>query len=314
MLCCAFANRCIKTMNQDFKHNFKSGYVAIVGQPNVGKSTLLNNMLHFKVSSVTRKPQTTRHQIRGILTGDNYQIIFLDTPGLLEPKYKLQEAMLQAVHRSLQDADVVLFMVEAKSEADERDLRHLEKVLKLNPRLILTINKIDRVAREQVLPLTDFYHNSMGVSTIVPISALKKDGLDRLKQEIIALLPHGLPYYAKDQVMDHPERFLAAEIIREKIFLRYGDEIPYSTTVAIDEFKERERHKDFIRATIYVEKRSQKGILIGKKGTALRKIGRMAREEIEEVLGRPVYLELWVKVKEKWRQNEMLLKEFGYFN
>ncbi|MCH9008505.1 GTPase Era [candidate division KSB1 bacterium] len=301
-------------MNQNSEHNFKSGYVAIVGQPNVGKSTLLNNLLNFKVSAVTRKPQTTRHQIRGILTGDDHQIVFLDTPGLLEPKYRLQEAMLQAVHRSLKDADMALFMVEASSEPDKHDVHHLEKVQKLSRQIILVVNKIDRISKARLLPLLDFYHKSMGVSKLVPISALKIDGLDALKQEIIAALPPGLPFYSKDQVTDHPERFLVSEIIREKIFLRYADEIPYSTTVGIDEFKEREHHKDFIRATIYIEKKSQKGILIGKKGAALRKIGQMAREEIEETLGRPVYLELWVKVKEKWRQSETLLKEFGYFN
>ena len=291
---------------------FKSGYVAIVGQPNVGKSTLLNNLLNFKVSSVTRKPQTTRHQIRGILTGDDHQIIFLDTPGMLEPRYKLQEAMLGAVRRSLADADLALFMVEA-GKVSETDLGCLKEVRKLTSKIMLAINKVDIVAKTTLLPLLDFYHGKQGIDTIVPISALKKDGLDALKQELIRALPTGVPFYAKDQIMDHPERFLVAEIIREKVFLKFGDEIPYSSSVNIEEFKERENRKDYIRAIIYVERKSQKGILIGKNGAALKSVGQLARADIEEILERPVFLELWVKVKEKWRQDEAILKEFGYY-
>ncbi len=291
---------------------FKSGYVAIVGRPNVGKSTLLNNLLNFKISAVTRKPQTTRHQIRGILTGDDHQIVFLDTPGMLEPSYKLQEAMLQAVHRSLKDADLALFIIEAGA-VSKQDLDHLKTIRELNTKLILAVNKVDIVAKGKLLPLLDFYHKQQRIDTLVPISALRKDGLEELKQELISALPAGFPFYSKDQITDHPERFLVAEIIREKIFLKFGDEIPYSTTVEIDEFKEREKHKDFIRATIFVERKSQKGILIGKNGAALKAIGQLARQDIEKALDRPVYLELWVKVKEKWRQNEIILKEFGYY-
>jgi len=292
----------------------KVGYVAIVGQPNVGKSTLLNNLLDFKVAAVTRKPQTTRHQIRGILNGEDHQIIFFDTPGLLEPKYKLQEAMRQAAFRSLKDADLVLFMVAAAEEPDAFDTKLLNEIHDFNSSIILLLNKMDIISKNQVLPVMEYFTQLGTLKSIMPISALKKEGLDSLKEEILSALPEGQPFYDKDQIMDHPERFLVSELIREKIFLRYGEEIPYATTVEIDEFKERKDGKDFIRAIIYVEKASQKGILIGKKGAALKEVGRTARQEIEHLLDRKVFLELWVKVKEKWRQDEKLLREFGYYN
>ena len=296
------------------KKNIKVGYVAIVGQPNVGKSTLLNNLLDFKVAAVTRKPQTTRHQIRGILNGEDHQIIFFDTPGLLEPKYKLQEAMRQAAFRSLKDADLVLFMVAAAKEPDEFDTKLLNQIHDFNSSIILVLNKMDIISKNQVLPVMEYYSQLGTLKSIMPISALKKDGLDSLKEEILSALPTGQPFYDDDQIMDHPERFIVSELIREKIFQRYGEEIPYATTVQIDEFKERKDGKDFIRAIIYVEKASQKGILIGKKGAALKDVGRIARQEIEHLLERKVFLELWVKVKEKWRQDEKMLKEFGYYN
>ena len=292
----------------------KVGYVAIVGQPNGGKSTLLNNLLDFKVAAVTRKPQTTRHQIRGILNGEDHQIIFFDTPGLLEPKYKLQEAMRQAAFRSLKDADLVLFMVAAAKEPHEFDTKLLNEIHDFNSSIILVLNKMDIISKNQVLPVMEYYSQLGILKSIMPISALKKDGLDSLKEEILSALPTGQPFYDDDQIMDHPERFVVSELIREKIFQRYGEEIPYATTVQIDEFKERKDGKDFIRAIIYVEKASQKGILIGKKGAALKDVGRIARQEIEHLLDRKVFLELWVKVKEKWRQDEKMLKEFGYYN
>ncbi len=296
------------------ENKIKVGYVAIVGQPNVGKSTLLNNLLDFKVAAVTRKPQTTRHQIRGILNGEDHQIIFFDTPGLLEPKYKLQEAMRQAAFRSLKDADLVLFMVAAAGEPDAFDTKLLNEIHDFNSSIILLLNKMDIISKNQVLPVMEYYSQLGTLKSIMPISALKKEGLDSLKEEILSALPEGQPFYDKDQIMDHPERFLVSELIREKIFQRYGEEIPYATTVQIDEFKERKEGKDFIRAIIYVEKASQKGILIGKKGAALKDVGRIARQEIEHLLERKVFLELWVKVKEKWRQDEKMLKEFGYYN
>ena len=299
-------------MTPKIDNSFKSGYVAIIGQPNVGKSTLLNQLLDFKVASVSRKPQTTRHRITGILSGAGFQVVFLDTPGLLEPKYKLQEAMLRASQRAAQEADVGLFMVTAHPKANEHDVEHLMALKQIQSKVILAINKVDLIQKEQLLPLMDFYINVTDLTAVVPISALKADGLTELRQEIIKALPNGRPFYDADQVMDHPERFLVSEIIREKIFLLYGAEIPYSTTVTIEEFKERTKAKDYIRATVYVEKKSQKGILIGKKGEALKKVGAAARKEIEATLDRQVFLELWIKVKEKWRDDEKMLKEFGY--
>lgn len=293
---------------------FKVGYVAIVGRPNVGKSTLLNNLLNFKVAAVTNKPQTTRHQIRGILTGAHYQVIFFDTPGLLQPKYKLQDAMLKAAQRALHEADLALFMVPAAAAPDPQDVLFLDQTLKVNPNIILVINKVDQIPKNEILPLMEFYSASKKITTIVPISALKRDGLEELKNEIIAALPAGVPLYSADQIMDHPERFLVAEVIREKIFQRYGEEIPYASNVIIDEFRENPGGKDFIRAIVIAEKKTQKGILIGNQGAALKQVGKEAREEIEFLLGRPVFLELWVKVREKWRQNEKALKEFGYLN
>lgn len=292
--------------------NFKVGYVAIVGRPNVGKSTLLNNLLNFKVSAVTKRPQTTRHQIRGILTGENYQVIFFDTPGLLQPKYKLQDAMLKSAKRSLQEADLVLFMVPAATEPAAEDVSFLDQALASNSRVILVINKVDQISKNDILPLMQFYSVSKNIATIIPISALKRDGLEELKNEIIAALPTGVPLYSADQIMDHPERFLVGEIVREKIFERYGDEIPYAANVIIDEFRENPGAKDFIRAIVIVERKTQKGILIGNKGAALKQVGQEARKEIEFLLGRPVFLELWVKVREKWRQDEQALKEYGY--
>ncbi len=295
------------------KQPFKTGYVAIIGRPNVGKSTLINHLLNFKVAAVTPKPQTTRHQIRGILNGDRYQIIFLDTPGVLEPKYKLHQAMMRAVERAISEADAILFMIEAAPQPHAEDVAYLETHLAPAPPWFLAINKIDAVKKEELLPLMAHYRRYQALRAIIPISALNGDGLDRLTDEIVAVLPEGPPFYDSDQILDHPERFLVAELIREKIFQKYGEEIPYSTTVLVEEFKERPNQKDYIRAVIFVERESQKGILIGKQGAALKRIGQLAREEIELLLGRPVYLELWVKVRERWRQDERMLKEFGYY-
>jgi GTP-binding protein Era len=292
--------------------NFKCGYVAIVGEPNVGKSTLLNNLLSYRISSVTRKPQTTRHQIKGILNGDDHQIIFFDTPGILQPGYRLQEAMLQAVQRSLQDADLVLLLLSASGDSHTPDLDKIKTAADSGKPLIVAINKIDLYPKNTVLPLIDTCQTRLQPEAVLPISALQNDGIDILKQEIINQLPQGFPFYSQDQITDHPERFVVAELIREKIFQLYSDEIPYATNVSIDEFKERQYGKDYIKATIYVERSSQKGILIGKKGAALQKIGNLARREIERLLDRPVYLDLWVKVKEKWRKDDKALKEFGY--
>ncbi len=294
---------------------FKAGYVAIVGRPNVGKSTLINNFLRFKLSIVTPKPQTTRHRILGVLNGEGYQIIFLDTPGIMEKvKYNLHKWMIKRAIEAMDEADLVLFVVEPM-QPTEADLKILDAIKERNKKTVLVINKIDRVPKVEVLPVIDAYSKLYDFTDVVPISALKLINTDELLDVIIKNLPEGEPFYPPDMLTDRPERFFVAEIIREKVFQLYGEEIPYSTAVEIEVFRERdEEHggKDYIRAVIYVERDSQKAILIGRGGQALKKVGMRARQEIEEFLGRPVYLELWVKVKPKWRKNEAFLKEIGY--
>ncbi len=295
------------TLSQDFR----SGYVTIVGRPNVGKSTLLNQLLNFKLSIVTHKPQTTRRKVLGILSGEDHQIIFVDTPGMIEPRYNLQKVMMDYVQSAIEDADIVVLMEDCTDK-----LRHLDLtktvVEGIKKPVILVLNKVDKINKADLLPLIDRYQTVHDFAAIVPVSALKANGLDVLVKEIVHSLPHNPPYFPPDYITDQQERFFVSEIIREKIFQLYGEEIPYSCHVQIEEFKEREEHKDYIRAVVYVEKISQKGILIGKRGEALKRVGSIARQEIESFLERPVYLELYVKVMEDWRRKERHLKTFGY--
>lgn len=290
---------------------FRTGYVAIVGQPNVGKSTLLNALLHFKLSIVSPKPQTTRKRILGILNRPHSQMVFFDTPGILEAHYRLQQALVRAAFQAMKEADVQIMMVEPVA-ALPADLAILNRLADTGKPILLVINKIDTVPKDHLLPIMQAYHHKANVKEIVPIAALHEDGVAHLAEVIEKYLPEQEPFYDTEQVTDHPERFLAAEIVREKIFLRYGEEIPYSTSVQIEEFVERPGHKDYIRAIIYVERESQKGILIGKGGQALKQVGKLAREEMEQLIGRPVYLELFVAVKERWREREAELRSLGY--
>ncbi len=291
--------------------DFRAGYVALVGKPNVGKSTLLNQLLKFKISIVTHKPQTTRKKVLGILSGENYQIVFIDTPGIIEPRYSLQKVMMKYVRNAMEDADLIVYLVDAS--APRQDFDPLEQqIAPMEKPVILALNKIDLVKKNDLLPLMDAYRSLYNFRALVPISAIKGDGLDELVQEIVNNLPYSPPYYPPDYVTDQQERFFVSEIIREKIFQLYGEEIPYSCHVQIEEFKENPGRKDFIRAIIYVERISQKGILIGKKGQALKRVGELARQEIEAFLGRPVYLELYVKVMEDWRKKENKLRRLGY--
>lgn len=292
--------------------NFKSGYVAVVGQPNVGKSTLTNAILKFPLSITTPKPQTTRHRILGIHTEENAQIIFLDTPGLIDPKYKLQDWMMKAAKSALIDADLVLFLVEATAKPKIKDLDILSLLKTAGNPIILVINKVDTIEKTSVLPLIDEYQKMQQFVDIVPISALERENVDELLKVILTHLPTGMPFFPDDIITEHPERFFVSELIREQIFKNFDDELPFSTAVVIDEFKERDGHKDFIKARIIVERESQKKIIIGKGGQAVRKIGQNARIEIEKFLDRPVYLEIFVAVREKWRKKDIFLKEFGY--
>jgi GTP-binding protein Era len=296
--------------------DFKAGFVAIVGRPNVGKSTLMNALLKQKITIVTPKPQTTRRRVLGILTGDGYQMIFLDTPGLVEPRYLLQEAMMHIADNAIADADIILLMAEANTArlsggGDSKVLQ--ERLQNVGKPLVLALNKSDLVEnKNEILPIIEFYRKSYPVNDIVPISALSHEGIDELLKCLVQTLPVNPPFYPSDMITDHPERFFVGELIRERIFSEYSQEVPYSCEVAITEFKERSRGKDFISAEIYVERDSQRGILIGKGGEKLKHIGESARKEIEMFLGRPVYIELRVKVREKWRDSKDWLKRFGY--
>jgi GTP-binding protein Era len=292
---------------------FRAGYVAIIGEPNVGKSTLINALLGQKISIVTRRPQTTRQRVLGILTLADAQMIVLDTPGILEPKYLLQETMMRSARRALEDADVILVLTDAGNESYvSKALLAVVKPLQKQKPLVLAINKVDTLHRDRVLPMIAEMAETGMFEEIVPISALKTENLDRLLESLKSRLPEHPPLYPEDLVSEQPERFFVAEIIREKIFEKFHEEIPYSTAVEIREFKEREEGKTYINADIIVERASQKGILIGAKGSALKAVGQLARKEIEEFIGKPVFLELFVKVGEQWRKSASWMRRLGY--
>lgn len=294
---------------------FRSGYVTIIGEPNVGKSTLMNGLLKQKISIVTNKPQTTRHKILGILSTDTFQIVFLDTPGIITPRYLLHEAMMRSASSAIADADVLLFMVDATSPKTGPGFPQAEAFRTIEgfkKPVFLVLNKVDLVQKAQLLPIIGTYANAYAFTEVFPISALKGDGTDVLISALIPLLPVHPPFYPTDIVSEHSERFFVSEIIREKVFLSCREEIPYSTTVDIVEFKERENGKWFVSADVIVERDSQKGIVIGRKGAMLKDIGRLARKDIEEFVGHPVFLELHVKVREQWREKDEWLKRFGY--
>ncbi len=299
------------------KAPYKAGFVALIGEPNVGKSTLMNSLLKQKISIVTEKPQTTRHKILGILSGENSQIVFLDTPGIITPKYLLQEVMMQFASSALDDADIAVLLVDAeklKKGAYEKDEAAFRKIREARKKTFLAINKIDRVKKADLLPMIDSFSKAFPFEEILPLSALKSEGTDDLVGTIVRYLPEHPPYYPEDIVSAAPEKFFVSEIIREKIFEQFSQEIPYSTTVDIITFNEREKKKHFISAEIFVERQSQKGILIGKGGSALKSLGEHARKDIERFLGHSVFLELHVKVRENWRGEEAWLKRLGYEN
>jgi len=295
------------------KTNFRSGYVAILGRPNAGKSTLLNAILNFKLSIVSAKPQTTRRRILGIMNAEGVQIIFLDTPGLIDPRYALQEKMMAYAAEAVGSADLLLPLVDVTSFGKDDGVEAIRGYIeKKDKPAILLLNKIDKISKDQLLPMIEHYHALAWFKEIIPVSALTGDGLDRVKRILTESLPVSPPYYDPEILTEQPERFFVTEIIREHIFHLFSEEIPYSTDVMIEEFKERDDRKDFIKATIIVERSSQKAILIGKKGQALKQLGADARKDIEAFLGRPVFLELWVKVQEKWRDDETKLRRLGY--
>ena len=295
---------------------YKTGYVAILGLPNSGKSTLLNSLIGQKLSIITSKPQTTRKRILGILSEENYQIIFLDTPGILSPSYLLQNKMMEDVKTSLDDADIIVLIIDVKEDPLAENLFSQEfvkeNVSSFKKTKLLILNKIDLITQEKVNELIKHFELQKTFEEIIPISAIQNFNILRVREEIIRFLPEGPKLFPDDQVTDENERFFVSEIIREKILELYRDEVPYSCEVLIIEFKEREEGKNFISAEIVVERDSQKAIIIGKGGTVIKKLGQVARESIEQFLQREVFLELRVKVRKKWRSDENLLKSFGY--
>ncbi len=291
---------------------FKSGYVSITGRPNVGKSTLLNTILGQKIAIVTEKPQTTRNKIIGIKNLEGAQIIFIDTPGIHRPKHKLGEIMVKEAKETIRDVDIVLLMVEPFKEDIREEIEIINLLRSIEKPVILLINKIDRVKKQDLLPLIDEYSRLFNFKEIIPISALYGDGIDRLLRVIVDILPEGSPYYPADQITDQVERFVVAELIREQVMLHTRDEVPHSVHVEVVDWKERKNGLINISANIYVERESQKGIIIGKEGQRLKSIGTEARKNIEGLLNAKVYLELWVKVKKDWRDNIHILKELGF--
>ena len=287
----------------------KSGFVNIFGKPNAGKSTLLNALMGEKMAIVSHKVQTTRHRIKAILTEKDYQIIFSDTPGIIEPRYKLHEKMMQAVKGSLEDADVALLMVDVNEDVEESN--QVFTALHLKAPAIVVLNKADKASDEQQQKAIEFFRKQPYCKKVVVLSALKKKGIDFLLEKILAYLPEGAPFYEGDDLSDMPTKFFVSEMIREKIFELYGEEIPYHATVLVQEFKDKATLTK-IGADIIVQRETQKGIILGEGGSMIKKLGTNARKDIEAFLDRKVFLELFVKVRPKWRDNEMQLKEYGY--
>ena len=288
----------------------KSGFVNIVGNPNVGKSTLMNALVGEKISIITSKAQTTRHRILGIVNGEDFQIVYSDTPGVLKPNYKLQESMLNFSNSALTDADIILYVTDVVENA-EKNADFLEKVKKQKAPVILVINKIDLTDQPKLIELVDKWKDLLPEAEIIPISAKNNFNLDYLLKRIKDILPDSPPFFEKDALTDKPARFFVTEIIREKILTNYDKEIPYSVEVAIEQFKE-DNKLIRINAVIFVERDSQKGIIIGQRGNMLKKIGTEARKDIEAFFEKKVFLELYVKVEKDWRNKDKKLKEFGY--
>ncbi|MGB8953861.1 MAG: GTPase Era [Tumebacillaceae bacterium] len=301
-------------MNQQTKNETRSGFVAIVGRPNVGKSTLMNYMIGQKIAIMSDKPQTTRNRIHGVLTTERGQIIFMDTPGIHKPKHRLGEQMVKTAIQTLDGVEAALFIVDAtmpKGAGDEYIIELLKKV-KDTP-VFLLINKIDLIEKQQLFEIINSYKDTYEFAEIIPISAKAGDNVDALLDRLMGLLPEGPQYYPPDMVTDHPERFIVAELIREKVLHLTHEEVPHSVAVEVEQMQLREeKNMLVIHAAIYTERDSQKAIIIGKSGALLKQIGQRARYDIERLLGSKVYLELWVKVKADWRNREHMLRNFGF--
>lgn len=295
------------------KPGYKSGFVTIIGRPNVGKSTLLNQVIGQKIAIMSDKPQTTRNKIQAVYTTEEAQVIFIDTPGIHKPKHKLGDFMTRTAQQTLNEVDLILFVINAEEGYGRGDQFIIDRLQHVQNPVFLVVNKIDKVHPDDLLPLIDMYRNKVDVAEVVPISALKGNNVDTLLNQIVSYMEEGPQFYPEDQVTDHPERFIAAELIREKVLHLTREEIPHSVAVVIEEMKVREeKNVVFVNATIIVERSSQKGIIIGKQGKMLKEIGKRARADIETLLGSKVFLELYVKVQNDWRNRQKQLAEFGF--
>ncbi|MFX4302826.1 GTPase Era [Alicyclobacillus tolerans] len=293
---------------------FRSGFVAIVGRPNVGKSTLLNQLVGRKVAIMSNRPQTTRHQIRGVVTTDSGQMIFIDTPGIHKPKHRLGEAMVETALAALREVDVVLFVADITSSQIDQDRQILQRMKDLTTPVFLVLNKIDAEEKGKILSKIEQYQSLYPFAEHIPVSAKRGTQLNVLTEQIMFVLPEGPKYYPDHMVTDHPESFLIEEMIREKVIHLTREEIPHSVAVVLEQMEQRPRGTLYVQAVIYTERDSQKGILIGKQGAMLKKVGELARAELERLLGNKMYLELWVKVKKDWRNDDSVLRRFGFEN
>ena len=293
--------------------NYKSGFVSIIGRPNVGKSTFLNKVIGQKIAIMSDKPQTTRNKIQGVYTTDHSQIIFIDTPGIHKPKHKLGDFMMKVAQNTLNEVDLILFMINAVEGFGKGDQFIIERLKQTNQPVFLVINKIDQVHPDELITLIDQYKEMYPFKEIIPISALEGNNVTTLLEQIEKYMPNGPQYYPADQVTDHPERFIITELIREKVLHLTREEIPHSIAVVMDSLERRgDGNTVYIAATIIVERDSQKGIMIGKQGKMLKEVGRLARIDIEALLGSKVFLELWVKVQKDWRNRLNQLRDFGF--
>ncbi|WP_168119297.1 GTPase Era [Paenibacillus sp. HB172176] len=294
------------------KKAFKSGFVAIIGRPNVGKSTLMNHLIGQKIAIMSDKPQTTRNKIHGVYTTPELQIVFLDTPGIHKPQSKLGNYMMQTAESALREVEAALFLIDASEGLGGGDRYIIEQLKKVKTPVFLVMNKIDKIEPEQLLPMITQYSALHEFAEIIPISALQGNNVSTLLEQLSRYLPTGPQYYPADQITDHPEQFVCAELIREKILHMAREEIPHSIAVSIEDMRVQDNGVVYIGAVIFVERDSQKGIIIGKRGEFLKEVGKGARKDIEALLGSRIFLELWVKVKKDWRNQERVLKDLGF--
>ena len=297
---------------KDNSNKFKSGFITIIGRPNVGKSTFINGVIGQKIAIMSDKAQTTRNTIQGVLTTDDSQLVFIDTPGIHKPKHRLGDFMVKVATNTLNQVDLILYMVNANESFGRGEEFIIEKLKNVKTKVFLVINKIDLIHPDKLIQIIELYKDKLEFAEIVPISALQGNNVEHLIEIIKKYMPEGPQYYPSDQVTDHPERFIISELIREKVLQLTHEEVPHSVAVVIEKIEKRDNGTLHVMAAIIVERNSQKGIIIGKQGSMLKEIGKRARLDIENLLGSKVFLELWVKVQKDWRDKTSILREFGY--